>query len=500
MIIALFLTGTQILPTMTQKCIFCAKNHHKSAIFTLENIAKALTQCIIDREVVIMAEIKRKAEDSINQWIKHPDRALLVTGARQVGKTYIIRKCLRDNGCSFIEINLIEKPELVSALEQATTIDDLKLNISALENVSFTDDETFLFIDEVQECKDIITKVKFWVDDGRIKLILSGSLLGVELRDLRSAPVGYMDELDMYPLDFEEFITASGVTSETVDYLRQCFHDRRPVTEVINNKMLTHLNRYLVVGGMPAAVRAYLETGNVNNISAIQDNIIRQYKVDFTKYETDDKKLMLTAIYDQIPSQLLKQNKRFNYADIQKRLRFEKLEDSFLWLKYAGVAIATVNVTEPRSALNMNEKSSLLKLYSSDVGLLTYQYGNALRSKILFGNDTVNMGGIFENFVVQELHAHGYPSYFYNSRKMGELDFVIEHNGAVLPIEVKSGKDYYVHTAINNVLSNQEYKIEEAFVFANCNVANKGKITYYPIYMCTFITDETEYPVLSLDI
>ena len=378
--------------------------------------------------------------------------ALLITGARQVGKTFTIRKCLQESKCNYVEINLIQNSEFIAALKQANTVDELKLNISALTDVTFADNETFLFIDEVQECKDIVTKVKFWVDDGRIKLVLSGSLLGVELKDLRSAPVGYMDELDMYPLDFEEFITASGVTSETIDYLKKCFFEKSPVTDVINNKMLTHLNRYLVIGGMPAAVNAYVETGNVGEVSIIQENIIRQYKVDFTKYETEDKKLMLTAIYDQIPSQLLRQNKRFNYSDIQKKLRFEKLEDSFLWLKYAGVAIATINATEPRIALNQNAKSSLIKLYSSDVGLLTYQYGNALRAKILFGDDKLNLGGVYENFVAQELNAHGYPSYFYNNHNLGELDFVIEHNGSVLPIEVKSGKDYYVHSAISKQL------------------------------------------------
>ena len=388
--------------------------------------------------------IKRKAEKYINNWIENPERALLVTGARQVGKTYTIRKCLRDCKCNYIEINLIQNREYITALQQANTVEELKLNISALTDATFVDNKTFLFIDEVQECKDIVTKVKFWVDDGRIKLVLSGSLLGVELKDLRSAPVGYMEELDMYPLDFEEFITASGVKSETIDYLKKCFLEKVPVTDVINNKMLTHLNRYLVIGGMPAAVNAYVETGNVGEVSIIQDNIIRQYKVDFTKYETEDKKLMLTAIYDQIPSQLLRQNKRFNYSDIQKKLRFEKLEDSFLWLKYAGVAIATINATEPRIALNQNAKSSLIKLYSSDVGLLTYQYGNALRAKVLFGEDKINLGGVYENFVAQELNAHGYLTYFYNNHNLGELDFVIEHNGSVLPIEVKSGKNYYV--------------------------------------------------------
>lgn len=267
-------------------------------------------------------------------------------------------------------------------------------------------------------------------------------MLGVELRDLRSAPVGYLDEYDMYPIDFEEFIIASGTTSDVIDHLKECFDKEKTVSDAIKSRMMKHLMRYLVVGGMPAAVDAYINSGDVREITTIQKNIIRQYKLDFTKYETEDKKLMLSAIYDQIPSQLLKQNKRFNYSDVGQRLRFEKLESSFLWLKYAGVAIATVNVTEPRISLTQNTKSSLLKLYSSDVGLLTCQYGDTFRSKILFDSDKLNLGGVYENFVAEELNTHGYPSYFYSKHNVGELDVIIEHQGSVLPIEVKSGKDY----------------------------------------------------------
>lgn len=441
--------------------------------------------------------IKRKIEKDIIHWIQKPNRALLVTGARQVGKTFTIRECLKKCGCKFIEINLIENAEYIAALEQSTTIDDLKLNLSAVKDVVFEDNTTYLFIDEVQECKDIITKIKFWVDDGRIKFVLSGSLLGVELRNLRSAPVGYLDELDMYPMDYEEFIAASGVTDETIEFLKQSFKNRTPIPDVINDKMLKHLDRYLVIGGMPAAVAAYLENGNVGEVTSIQENIIRQYIVDFTKYEAEDKKLMLSSIYNQIPAQLLKQNKRFNYSDIQKKLRFEKLESSFLWLVYAGVAIATINTTEPRVSLSQNAKSNLIKLYSSDVGLLTYQYGNSFRSKILFGDTSINKGGLYENFVAQELHAHKYSTYFYNNKKIGELDFVIEHDGAIIPIEVKSGKDYYVHSAISKATYNEEYQVQEAYVFANCNISRDDKIIYFPIYMCAFLRDEVEYPILE---
>lgn len=444
--------------------------------------------------------IHRKVEAHIIEWINNPKKALLVTGARQIGKTYIIRHCLEVMSVDFIEINLIENPDYIRALEVSRSVDDLKVHISALENRNIVDNKTVLFIDEVQEYKDIITKIKFWVDDGRVKLILSGSLLGVELRNLRSAPVGYMNELNMYPLDFEEFIMASGVTSETIDYLKECLEKREPVSSVVNDKMLSYLQRYLVVGGMPEAVNEYLESGNIGEVSNIQDNIIKQYKRDFTKYEDEDKKLMLISVFEQIPSQLLKQNKRFNYADIKKGLRFERIENSFLWLKHAGVTIPVYNATEPRVALNQNAKSSLLKLYSSDVGLLSYQYGSALRSKILFGDNKVNLGGVYENFVAQELRAHGYDLYFYNNHSIGELDFVIEHDLSVVPIEVKSGKDYYVHSAINKVTYNTEYAVNEAFVFANCNIDIDDKIIYYPIYMCGFITDYVDMPILNVKI
>ena len=456
--------------------------------------------------------LKRKIETCLADWKRSEDRKpLVIKGIRQCGKTYIVQKFARENYESVVYMNFILEPDNKSAFTGNIDVDTIILNLSALiQGSRFIEGKTCIILDEIQECKEARTALKSFHIDGRFDVIATGSLLGVKgygqskkkKEDVGqdSVPVGYETVIDMYPLDFEEFIKASGVKTETIDYLKKCFLERSPVTDVINNKMLTHLKRYLVIGGMPAAVSTYVETGNVGEVSIIQDNIIRQYKVDFTKYETEDKKLMLTAIFDQIPSQLLRQNKRFNYSDIQKKLRFEKLEDSFLWLKYAGVAIATINATEPRIALSQNAKSSLIKLYSSDVGLLTYQYGNALRAKVLFGEEKINLGGVYENFVAQELNAHGYPSYFYNNHNLGELDFVIEHEGSVLPIEVKSGKDYYVHSAISKAAYNDEYQVKEAYVFANCNIEVRDKIVYYPIYMCAFVSDEFEYPVLSLDI
>lgn len=441
--------------------------------------------------------IDRKVEAKIREWINSSKTALLLSGARQVGKTFSIRRTLKNAGCNYLEINLIDQPELVPVLENSRSVEDLIINISAATNYSFVKGETFLFIDEIQELKDIVTRIKFWVDEGSFRYILSGSLLGIELNDLRSAPVGYIQEIQMYPLDFEEFLLASGVQEDVIKYLKKCFDAREPVSDIVHDKMMQHFRRYLVVGGMPAAVAEYIETGDIGKVTTIQTNIIEQYKRDFTKYESRDKKLMIVQIYDTMPSQLLKQNRRFNYSDMRKGLRFERLESSFIWLASAGVVIPVLNATEPRVALRQNQKNSLLKLYSSDVGLLTAKYGNALRTKILIGDDKINLGGIYENAVCEELNTHGIRAYFYNSHKIGELDFIIEEDNAAVPIEVKSGKDYYVHSAISKVTSTAEYEIDKAYVLTNYNVSVDDKLIYMPVYMSMFIYDDSKLPILE---
>lgn len=441
--------------------------------------------------------LERKAENRIKEWIHGSKKALLVSGARQVGKTYSIRKCLTEANCNYLEINLIEQPDLIPVFEQSMSTDDLMINLSAATNYSFVKGESILFIDEVQEVKDIVTRIKFWVDEGSFRYVLSGSLLGVELKSLRSAPVGYLEEIKMFPLDFEEFLKASSVNEDVLEHLRHCFIEKKPVGELIHNKIMKHFLRYLVVGGMPDAVREYIESGDISKVTLIQQNIKELYKLDFTKYEAEDKKLMIISIYETMPSQLLKQNRRFNYSDIRKGLRFEKLESSFLWLASAGVVITAYNTTEPRISLSQNQKSSLLKLYSSDVGLLTSGYGNALRTKILVADDKVNLGGIYENAVAQELNAHGFRIWFYNSHRNGELDFVIEQDNEIVPIEVKSGKDYYVHSAISKAADNPEYEINKAYVFTNYDIRTEGKMIYLPVYMCMFLKESTSLPVLN---
>ena len=219
-------------------------------------------------------------------------------------------------------------------------------------------------------------------------------------------------------------------------------------------------------------------------------SIIEQYKLDFKQYEKEKRKLIIAHIYELIPAELNEKNKRFMIADIKKGLRYDRLKDSFTWLLKAGVALGVFNITEPTVPLMLNEKSTLFKLFLSDVGLLTTIYGKGCKLKIVSKQKDINKGAIFENVVAQELHAHGYPLYYYNNKKKGELDFVIEQSGKVLPIEVKSGKDYEKHSALDNVLASKEYDIDQAIVFTNDNVKVDGNLTYYPIYMIMFLKDE----------
>ncbi len=442
----------------------------------------------------------RKIEREIQNWITNDNRALLVEGARQVGKTYIIRKSLENANCEYIEFNLLEQPSLVDLIAKSETVDDMVTNLSLFADKPFHRGKSFIFFDEIQEFKELATKIKFWVDEGSFRYIFSGSLLGVELKDIKSAPVGYMKTLTMYPLDFEEFLQIYNFSDDLRASLYRSFVEKIAVNDVVHKRMMKIFNIYLNVGGMPAAVDKFKETKDLETVMDEHNGIILQYKKDFTRYESEDKKLYLTKIFDLIPAELNSSNKRFNVKDIKEGLRYSRSEDDFMWLAEAGVAIPVYNVAEPSIPLLLNEKSSLFKLFLSDVGMLTTLYGKATKMQLLLDADDINNGALYENVVAQELYAHGFKLYYYNSKKFGELDFVIEYKGKVLPIEVKSGKSYQRHSALNSIMKVQNYSIEEAFVLSNFNVEKRNNIIYYPIYMVMFLSnDEIKFPKIDLE-
>lgn len=444
--------------------------------------------------------IYRKAESEIKDWIEKEKKALLVTGARQIGKTYLIRECLKSSGLPYVEFNFVEQPELISLFETSSSTQELLLRMSVVSGKSFEAGKTIFFFDEVQECKEIVTRIKFLVDEGNYRYIMSGSLLGVELNDLRSAPVGYMRILDMYPLDLGEFIKAVGVQESTIALLKQCFRNRTIVDTFVHEKMLDIFYLYLIIGGMPEAVDVYLKTNDLNQVARIHEDIIRLYKKDFSKYEKEHK-LKLQEIYDAMAGQLNSKSKRFHLNTLGTGMNYERVANDFLWLKDAGVALPVYNIQEPKLPLKMSENRSLFKLFFSDVGLLTSQYSNDTKIKILTKNSGINNGALFENAVAQELISKGMCVYYFSSKKQGEIDLVIERNGVVCPIEVKSGKDYKRHSALENILSNKNYDIQEAFVFSNANVEIVGKRIYMPVYMCMFLENITlQKSIYKLDL
>jgi len=337
----------------------------------------------------------------------------------------------------------------------------------------------------------MITKIKFLVDDNTYKYILSGSLLGVEITNLRSAPVGYMRILKMYPLNIKEFYKALGMTDDVLGVVKECFDSKTPVDDFIHSKLMDAFYLYLMVGGMPQAVDTYLSTNDMNKVSEVHQNINRLYKLDFTKYEKQQN-LRLKEIYDSIPGELNDQNKRFILKKLGDKTTISRVENSFIWLKNAGVALSIFNITEPLSPLRVSEKRNLFKLFLLDVGMLTSMYPNNVKLSIFNRDKNLNNGALFENAVAQELISKGYDVYYYNGKKYGELDMVIERNGVVLPIEVKSGKDYKIHSALDNVLNNENYGIQEAFIFNNENVDIIGKKNYMPIYMTMFLEEDNQ--------
>ena len=297
----------------------------------------------------------------------------------------------------------------------------------------------------------------------------------------------------MYPLDLEEFATAVGINARILDALRKHFTEVTAVDEFIHEKMMEVFRLYLIVGGMPAAVDKYLATNNLQEVMAEQQAIIRLYKQDIAKYDPDHK-LYIQEIFDRIPAELDAKNKRFILKNLNENIKFSRYQNSFLWLKDAGVALPVYNVEEPTVPLILSSSRNLFKLFMADIGLLASLYADGIQLKILDNEPSINFGSVYENAVAQELWAHGFRLYYYNNKRQGELDFVIEQNGEVLPIEVKSGKDYERHKALTNVVSSTTYQISKAYVLCNDNVKKVGKITYLPIYMLMFIKKEQKLP------
>lgn len=441
----------------------------------------------------------RKDSIIIEEWLKRSDKALLVTGARQIGKTWLIREEIAKSGYCKFEVNFIDQPDLVDYLNVKMSANEFLVKLKMIMPEDCKPQETVVFFDEIQKCPEIVTKIKFFVEEGSFKYVMSGSLLGVELKGITSVPVGYLTVLRMYPMDFEEFMIANSVSKTTLEMLKAKFETCQPVDEFIHQKLLSLFFIYLIVGGMPDAVKIYIATKDIREVDKVQRDIVALYKEDFSQHESEDKKLKLISIYDIIPAELNKQNKKFVFTMLNKELKFDRYENSFLWLKDAGVALPVYNVEAPVIPLKASKSSNVFRLFSNDTGLLTSAYPAETKLELINKNSEVNNGAHFENAVAQQLTANGLEPYFCKKKNIGELDVLVEMDGKVVPIEVKSGKAYKAHKSLDNFMKISDYHIEKAYVLSVANMEQEGSVVYLPIYMC-YLLKERKIGKLIVDL
>jgi predicted AAA+ superfamily ATPase len=431
--------------------------------------------------------LERKAWKRFEEWQRgKTHQALLVTGARQIGKTFLVREFARSGWEHLFELNLLENDDARGAVSTARNSRELFMRLTAFADVPLVPGKTLVFIDEIQEAADAITLIKFLMERGDFDYVLSGSMLGVELKNIRSAPVGFLNTVMMHPLDFEEYCWANGLAPEVVEEARRCFDEREAVDEFVHGRLMELFHRYLISGGMPEPVNAFVRTDNVAEVRLQQEAIVGQYRLDISKY-AGGRARVVRRIFDLMPEEVSRQDKRFKANSIAGDSHVDRYENDFMWLADANVAIPVFSVSEPRYSLSMSQESTKFKLFSNDVGILTYQCGMDVVRDIVNRRSDINFGAIYENAVAQELLAHGHAPYYFKNRSVGELDFVVQGpRQRVVPIEVKSGKTYKRHSALSKALEVENWGIEQALVLYDGNVEDAGRILYAPVYMSMF--------------
>jgi len=440
--------------------------------------------------------LERKFTSFIERFLKEePNKILLVNGARQIGKSYLIRYVGQKLFPHFVEINLKEDKEGDKVFADVHTTNDLYMRLSNYYSEPLGDkSNTLVFLDEIQSYPHLMTMLKFLNQESRYRFIASGSQLGVALSETPSVPLGSVAIEQMYPLDFEEFLWATGIGKEWIDNIREHFVHELPLDESTHNILLKRFQYYLLVGGLPEAINNYLADRNMVRVRQIHRDIHNLYRIDASQYD-EEHKLKIRKIYDLIPSNLENKKKRIVYKNIEnkKGKTFSDYADEFEYLTNSGVALEVSAISNPRFPLAESEQKKLVKLYLNDVGLLTYLLYELNVNAVLQDIKSINLGTVYESVVAQELAAHGFKLHYYDNKKKGEVDFLVDdyENLTVLPLEIKSGKDYTEHSALTNFLETPEYGIHRAYVFSNERdiIKNKG-VTYLPVYYCMFLQNE----------
>lgn len=435
--------------------------------------------------------LRRKAYEKLKQWkAQENKKALCIIGARQTGKTTLVRHFAKDNYECFIELNFMLDEKAAQIFSGSLDANTIITNLTAYVQKEMKPGKTLVLFDEIQECPNARTAIKFLVEDGRFDYIETGSLLGVKFKEVRSYPVGFEEIYRMYPMDFEEYMWANGVQETTINYLQECFEKKEQVTASVHDTLNKLFFTYIVVGGMPQVVQTYVNTHDIAQVIANQNNILELYRIDIGKYASNSDKIKIQAIFDSIPSQLSEKNRRFILSLIDENGRQNRYENSFLWLADAGVSLPCYNVAEPQPPLQLNAKHNLFKLFMADTGLLCAASMANIQFDILQGNVDVNMGSVLENVMAQAIKSNGFELYYYDSKKIGEIDFTIQNGMNIDLIEIKSGNDYKKHSAMNKLAAVSSWKFQKRYVFCKGNVELSGDITYLPWYMIIFYKRE----------
>jgi hypothetical protein len=441
----------------------------------------------------------RKIQNYIeSHLLSNSNKILIIDGARQIGKSFIIRYVGQKLYKNYIEINMEEDKLGDKLFAEAKTVNDFQLALSIVAGDRMqAKSDTLVFIDEIQAYDHLLTLLKFLKEDDKYTYIASGSLLGVTLTNTSSIPLGSIEIKHMYPIDFEEFLIANGIGKLALETMQKCFDELKPLPDTLHNKILDLFKKYLIVGGLPDSVKIFIEQQNVMLIRKTHEDIYTLYGIDVAKYEKAHSKLKIQRIYKMIPSNLENKKKRMvaNSIEGKNGKRMADYEDEFDYLISAGVALDVKAISAPTYPLVENSGKNLLKLYLNDVGLLTNIFFKNNITAIMQDAKSINLGSVYETVVAQELKAHGFKLYYYDNKKNGEIDYLIDdaNHLSVIPLEIKSGKDYYIHSALNKFLENKEYNIHRAYVLSNeQQVIQKNGIIYMPIYNIMFFNPGTD--------
>lgn len=431
--------------------------------------------------------LKRKILKDLLYWKNnHRNNCLMVIGARQVGKTYIIKKFAEENYENFYELNFLENESFTNIFDKDLSSNNILTQISLyFSNFAINPGKTLIFLDEIQICPNAITALKFLAQDDRIDVIVSGSTLGMTYKKVKSFPVGYVDRIYMNSLDFEEFLWARGINEDQIEYIKSFYDKKLSVPEAVHDKMMNLFKEFIILGGMPDVINEFLLSNNFNSAKNVQKRIIEDYKSDIVKYATDNDKPKIRACFDSIPAQLAKENKKFKYSLSDKNANKERYFGALEWLNDAGITNFCYNLNNLELPLEGNKDSDSFKVYMADTGLLMAMLEDGSQTEIMNGNLGIYKGAIYENIIADIFNKSGKKLYYFEKNSTLEIDFIIRYNNVITPVEVKSAdntKSKSLYSLINN------YNVTSAIKLSSKNVGvSDNGIISLPLYMSMFL-------------